>query len=46
VSAVARDQLLLLLEDLLDELLVLAAQLVRVPRELDLQGFNCRDGIV
>jgi hypothetical protein len=46
VSAVARDQLLLLLEDLLDELLVLAAQLVCVPRELDLQGFNCRNGIV
>jgi hypothetical protein len=42
----ARDQLLLLLEDLLDELLVLAAQLVRVPLELDLQGFNCRNGIV
>jgi hypothetical protein len=46
VSPVARDQLLLLLEDLLNELLVLAAQLVRVPRELDLQGFNCRNGIV
>ena len=46
VAAVTRDQLLLLLEDLLDELFVLSAQLVRVTSVLYLQGFHGRHSII